>query len=249
LAAGYWGYLGLCDIPLRTYETAIDYIKTEIKPDIIFWTGDNPSHEFHLINQTESLVATKIITDSLKASFPNIPIFPVLGNHEKYPIDLFNTKEGAEKEFLSYFAELWKDWLNEDASAQFRKTGYYTQLLTPNSKDRVLVLNCMITDSLNFYIYGNNTDPLQQLKWMEEVLRFSEKNDERVFVVGHIPPGNSFFPSEYSKRYNALSDRFSNIIISHLYAHTHNDEFKIINDYFDESKIAGVVFAGPSLTS
>jgi sphingomyelin phosphodiesterase len=84
---------------------------------------------------------------------------------------------------------------------------------------------------------------------MEKVLREAEKNNEYVFIIGHIPPGDSTYLSQCSKRYNALVDRFSNIIRGQFYGHTHYDEFRIINEYFNHTNIAGLILTAPSLTS
>ena len=44
-AAGKWGSNeGVCDIPKETFEDMMSFIVSEIKPDLIFWTGDNSSH-------------------------------------------------------------------------------------------------------------------------------------------------------------------------------------------------------------
>jgi len=44
----------------------------------------------------------------------------------------------------------------------------------------------------------NNTDPLGQLKFLEETLLLSEKNKNDVIIIGHIPPGDVFSMSEWS---------------------------------------------------
>ena len=42
-AAGYWGDY-YCDMPAHTIEHMLDFIRTEIKPDFAFWTGDTIAH-------------------------------------------------------------------------------------------------------------------------------------------------------------------------------------------------------------
>lgn len=84
---------------------------------------------------------------------------------------------------------------------------------------------------------------------MEKVLRKSEKNGEFVYIIGHIPPGDSWYLSECSKRYNALIDRFSYLIKGQFFGHTHFDEYKLVHEYFNYSNIAGIIFAAPSLTT
>ena len=41
--AGYWGEYS-CDIPSSVLEHMLEFIKKEIKPELIFWTGDNSPH-------------------------------------------------------------------------------------------------------------------------------------------------------------------------------------------------------------
>ncbi len=44
-------------------------------------------------------------------------------------------------------------------------------------------------------------------------------------------------------------DRFSYIIRGQFYGHTHNDEFRVINSYFNHTIPVGIVFTAPSLTT
>ena len=38
-----WGEY-TCDVPKNTFDNTLDYIVNEVKPDVIFWTGDNSAH-------------------------------------------------------------------------------------------------------------------------------------------------------------------------------------------------------------
>ena len=84
---------------------------------------------------------------------------------------------------------------------------------------------------------------------MESLLRQSEKAGEYVFIIGHIPPGDSNYLTQCSKRYNALIDRFSYVIKGQFFGHTHYDEFKIVHEYFNYTNIAGLIFTAPSVTT
>jgi len=47
-AAGYWGSTGSnCDIPKRTFEAAMDFIASDVKPDYVIWLGDNSDHNIY----------------------------------------------------------------------------------------------------------------------------------------------------------------------------------------------------------
>lgn len=84
---------------------------------------------------------------------------------------------------------------------------------------------------------------------MEELLRKAEKDNEHVYIIGHIPPGDNTFMSECSKRYNALIDRFERVVKGQFFGHTHYDEFRVITEYFNKDRVVGVVHTVPSLTT
>ena len=43
-AASLYGEYG-CDLPTTTFELMLNYVNDEIKPDVVFWTGDAPPHD------------------------------------------------------------------------------------------------------------------------------------------------------------------------------------------------------------
>jgi len=86
--AGYWGALsgedGNCDIPTRTVQKSMEYIRDVIKPDYIIWLGDNSDHDVWKFDPEGHYKFTHTISDIIKEVFDEskIPIFPILGNHE-----------------------------------------------------------------------------------------------------------------------------------------------------------------------
>jgi sphingomyelin phosphodiesterase len=217
---------------------------------MIIWTGDNPPHNPWVDNKKEIYNITKVFIDLLYHKYNySGPVFPSLGNHEENVADQYNPyEEKNEKEFLVKMGSLYRIWLSDSEYNQFIQTGYYTTLYK-NTNLRIISINCFMCDVLNFYLIRNPTDPGNQFEWLENVLRDSEKNGEFVFIIGHIPPGDSTYLSQCSKRYNALVDRFSNIIRGQFYGHTHYDEFRIVKEYFNSTNIAGLILTAPSLTT
>jgi len=85
-----WGYpAGACDIPKKTFQSQLDYIVSEVKPDVVFWTGDNSSHNVWDNTQDEVIGYTETLTDMLKTAFKDtgITVLPVHGNHDTWPVD------------------------------------------------------------------------------------------------------------------------------------------------------------------
>jgi len=139
---------------------------------------------------------------------------------------------------------------------QFVKKGFYSKK-HQNSNLRIVSLNCFLCDTNNFFLIQDPTDPFKQVRnyvnskieWLESTLREIEKNNEVAFIIGHISPGDTTFLSECTKRYNAIADRFSHIIRGQFFGHSHNDEFKILREYFNRTKISSIVHLAPSLTT
>jgi len=144
--------------------------------------------------------------------------------------------------------EIFHMWIGKEESETFLQYGYFTTKLK-NSNLRIISLNCFLCDIFNFYLIKDPTDPFMQFEWLESVLRRAEKEGENVFIISHIPPGDTNYMSECSKRYIAIVDRFQNIIRGQYFGHTHYDEFKLIPEYFNPNKTVGVVLTAPSLTT
>jgi sphingomyelin phosphodiesterase len=229
-----------------------------IIPEIIIWTGDNPTHNLlNLSNQGGVLNITKILTDQInditKSLNYTIQIYPSLGNHEKFPNDILNPfDEYSLKQVYRAYGDIWRNWLGEEAYKTFIQFGYYSKL-HPNSNLRIISYNCLYCDSLNFYLIKNPTDPQLQIKWIEGELRKAENNNEFVYLISHIPIMDDFFLIQCSKRLRALMDRFSHIIRGHFTGHTHEDHVNLQEEYFPDEKgnrnITGAIFTAPSLTT
>lgn len=53
-------------------------------------------------------------------------------------------------------------------------------------------MNTQACDTLNFFLVRDPTDPEGMLAWMREELYSAENNNQDVYIIGHIPPGNQF---------------------------------------------------------
>jgi sphingomyelin phosphodiesterase len=246
--------MGKCDLPLRTLQNFVDHLYEKIKPDFIIWTGDNPSHtEYKIENQDEAINITRIFSNMLieKNQEYNltIPVYPVLGNHEKFPIDqFFPFDTNTENPLLIKIASSWKNFLIEEAYNSFIKYGYYTQKHL-NTNLRIICYNSLLIDILNFYLLKSTNDPNGQLIWLENTLKKAEKDNEIVYLIGHIPIADVTFNSESSKRYQILLDRYSNIIRGNFAGHTHFDEVKVMRSYYKSEETTGIIYIAPSLTT
>ena len=143
---------------------------------------------------------------------------------------------------------------------------------------RLISLNTNVCNNLNFWILLDFADPAKHLHWIYRNLHKAELNKEKVYIIGHLPPGRtncysqhnelmnkknyvgfstvSFFRSsdKWSHEYHRLVSRFNNTILGQFFGHTHFDEFEVF--YAPAAAAAAtdlphannVVYLGPSVT-
>lgn len=83
-AAAKWGDFN-CDLPVPTMQKMLDYMKNELKPDAIFWTGDTIPHNLETLNEKENIQIMKEVTKEVGDRLEGISIYPSIGNHDTYP--------------------------------------------------------------------------------------------------------------------------------------------------------------------
>lgn len=243
--AGYWGSKARCDIPPRTVELFMEQVR-DMNISLVLWTGDSPPHDIWRYTQDNHTSYAEIITGMFKKYLPNVPIFPVLGNHGCFPMDEF--LPGKEEWILNKYASFWKDFLDEEALKSFLINGYYSTILS-NTSLRLIGLNTQLGDILNFKTWGNVTDPGGMLEWLRTELQRAEEYDEKVFIFGHIAAGDHFTSSIWSMHYRVLVNRYRNIIMGQFFGHTHFDHFQLIKSLSNPDEYAGVINMSPSLTT
>ena len=245
--SGKYGFLGRCDASVELLESFMDKAY-ELNPDFIIWTGDNSPHNSKNASQNDNYEASIIVKNMLDEKFKNeIPIYPALGNHEKYPSDLYI---GDEAELLENYGQIFKDYFYEEQAFEtFRKYGYYTEKYKDTNL-RIVVLNCLLCDAWNFYIIGGRHEAAKkEFIWLEEVLRQAEKNGEYVYLIDHFPINSNFQLTECAQRLRALLDRFDYIIRGFFSGHTHLDDISPVRTYFEPKPIININYIAPPLTT
>ena len=247
IKSGKFGYLARCDCSLDLLDSFMEKAY-ELQPDFIIWTGDNSPHNSKNSSQEDNYEATIIIKNKLDEKFNfSIPIYPALGNHEKYPSDLYLN---SEQELLETYAEIFKDYFYEDqAYESFKKYGYYTEKYKDTNL-RIVVLNCLICDNFNFYIMGGRHRAAKdEFIWLEKVLRQAEEDGEYIYLIDHFPINSSFQSTECAQRLRALLDRFDYIIRGFFSGHTHLDDISPVKTFFEPKPIININYIAPPITT
>ncbi|XP_069830995.1 cyclic GMP-AMP phosphodiesterase SMPDL3A [Dendropsophus ebraccatus] len=244
----------MCDSPYGLILSSIQYIKSsEQKVDFMIWTGDSPPHV--PANELSTKMVIDIIgnmTSTIRSLLPDMLVFPALGNHDYWPQDQLPV---SGSEVYSGVAEFWKPWLCEEALSTFRKGGYYSQIYKSNGLShplRIISLNTNLYYSPNKETF-NMTDPADQFEWLEETLKLSRQNNEKVYIIAHVPIG--FLPftlgitamrETFNQKLVKIIRNYSDVISGQFYGHTHRDSIMIVLD--EKDKPVGSAFVAPAVT-
>uniref|UniRef100_A0A8C5K3B9 Acid sphingomyelinase-like phosphodiesterase n=1 Tax=Jaculus jaculus TaxID=51337 RepID=A0A8C5K3B9_JACJA len=241
----------LCDSPYQLILSAFDFIKNSgEEASFMIWTGDSPPHVPvpELSTDTVINVITNMTT-TVQSLFPDLQVFPALGNHDYWPQDQLPI---ASSKVYNAVANLWKPWLDEEAVSTLRKGGFYSQKVTSNPNLRIISLNTNLYYGPNVMTL-NKTDPANQFEWLESTLNHSQHNNEKVYIIAHVPVGylpySSGIPAMrqcYNEKLVNIFRRYSTVIAGQFYGHTHRDSLMVLSD--KEGNPVNSVFVAPAVT-
>nr|XP_023023027.1 sphingomyelin phosphodiesterase-like [Leptinotarsa decemlineata] len=253
ILSGRWGSYDKCDAPRNLIENMLKNIALQHWDiDYIIWTGDLPPHD--IWNQTKegNLEIIKETVQQMFNYFPNVPIFPAIGNHESVPAGNFappwmNTDDHSANWLYQTMADQWRRWLPSSTGNTVLHGGFYSVLLRPGF--RLISLNTNYCHTLSWWLLVNSTDPGKELKWLIHELQNAEDNGEKVHIIGHIPPGSFDCMKTWSSNFYSIVDRFQDTIVAQFYGHSHADEFELFYETQKYSRPIAVAYLGPSVTT
>ena len=189
------------------------------------------------------------LTQRIREYFPDIPVYPALGNEDSYCGDYQLQPKG---EFLRRTAGIWKGLLqngnDEQAFMQtFPNGGYYTASAPGTSKHRVVVLNTVFfsTDYRNQCGDSKDDPGVDQLRWLTAQLKDAAAKRDKVWLLYHIPYGIdaynsvigtggntvekvvSLWQAGYTETFLRLLAQYRDTILFMLAGHTHMDYFRL----------------------
>lgn len=122
----------------------------------------------------------------------------------------------------------WRRWLPASVSHTIRRGAFYSVLVRPGF--RIISLNMNYCNNKNWWLLLNSTDPATELQWFIYELQSAEFSNEKVHVIGHIPPGHSDCLKVWSRNYYRIISRYESTITAQFFGHTHFDEFEVFYD-------------------
>jgi sphingomyelin phosphodiesterase acid-like 3 len=251
------------DTPFTLFQSSLDAMRAHAAgAGFVTVSGDLVSHAFHCKYFTLFPKATpadyktfveKTITyvvDELDAAFPAVPVYVAMGNNdsdcEDYLIDAgspFLKETGMEVTKNFPAAE------RKDAETSFADEGYYSvSLPAPIQNARLLVLDDLFM-SKSYRTCAGVPDPkaaAPQIAWLAKQLADARAHKQKVWVMGHIPPGIDLYSTEKKmidfcagqKPVMFLSSEemadviapYGDVVQLAVFAHTHMDELRLLKD-------------------
>ncbi|XP_060778141.1 acid sphingomyelinase-like phosphodiesterase 3b [Neoarius graeffei] len=240
-----------CDSPWDLISSSVHAMKDILPdPDFIIWTGDDTPHvPNEKLGEEAVLRIIGNLTHIIKTLFPKTKVYSALGNHDYHPKSQLPP---TQSNIYEQIQKLWEDWLDPASRDTFKRGGYYTEKLLNQTGFRVLVLNTNLYYDQN-KITENIKDPADQFKWADQVLTEAAKNKEKVYIVGHIPPGffekkrhKPWFRPEFNQQYIKLIQKYHDIIIGQFFGHHHTDSFRMF--YGTSGSPISAMFLSPGVT-
>jgi sphingomyelin phosphodiesterase acid-like 3 len=199
------------------------------------------------------------VMDELRTTFPGVPVYVSLGNNDSgcgdYQLD-------ARSEFLAQTGKVIAVGLpaaqQPEALKQFGEGGYYSvTMASPMRNTRLIVVNDLFLSPKYSTCGGKpaTAAATEEMAWLERQLQDARQAGQRVWVMGHIPPGIDPF-STVAKFRDVCggqapvaflsSDKMADLLVNYadvvrlgIFGHTHMDEMRLLEREGGEPEAAG----------
>ncbi|XP_039596302.1 acid sphingomyelinase-like phosphodiesterase 3b [Polypterus senegalus] len=249
LSAGPFGDYH-CDSPWALIESSIKAMKQFFPtPDFIFWTGDDTPHVADSqLGSEKVFTIIQNLTTIINKTFPAVAVYSTLGNHDFHPKSQLPP---GYNDFYERIASLWGSWLG-NAQEKFKDGAYYKMTLSGQNKFHILVLNTNLYYEKNME-NENLEDPGNQFKWLENELSAAVNLKDKVYIIGHVPPGmfekkrdTFWFRPNYNKKYIEIIQKYHSAIAGQFFGHQHTDSFRMFYD--NKGNPISTMFLTPAIT-
>ncbi|KAJ7255864.1 sphingomyelin phosphodiesterase [Mycena haematopus] len=244
-----------CDSPWVLAKSMLEVISAQHTWSI--FTGDVVEAAVWAVNKSEVTSDLEVFNRELGVTL-NGPVFPAIGNHDSAPVNNFPLDatigfDGAQWVFDLEGKE-WAHWTNDTAANEVRHFSGSYSVTAPGTNLRIISINTVYWYKQNFWLYDSDTpvpDPRSILEFMVHELQAAEDAGQRVWIIGHMPPGSQDVFSDQSNYYNQVLQRYYNIIAGQFFGHTHYDQFEIAYSDYENRQAdtaVSVAWIAPALT-
>ena len=211
-----------CNSPPRLIHSFFKFLKTHRKPSMIIFGGDSVS----LPEKTDKayLKWMDYFMSTLSNIYPSTPILITLGNNEF--VHNYGSFDTDHHDF-HLFSQALSPYLKSDQIETIQKGGYYYHDL-PSQNLRIIVLNSIMYLTKMSRKNHNETDPWEQLSWLQSIIKDARRKKMEIILTMHAPP-NPISPEKPQSGWNQIYlNQFSRIIKKYnihqiLVGHSHLD--------------------------
>lgn len=252
-SAGFWGDYRDCDTPWHAVVNVMEQIRSQHEQiDAVYFTGDIVHHFTWDTTPESNEQSMREVFQLIKDRFAGIPFYPILGNHESHPANLFAPRgvpsELNSKYLYDYIIEEWGDWLPiESVRSTVSDGGYYT-VKSPLGH-RIVALNNNFCYVHNWWLLYSDDYFIDQLQWLHDTLLEAENADEKVHILAHVPSYDNYCYIGWTREYRRIVERFAHIIEAQFNGHSHVDEFNVYYRKDDPAVAVNVAWNGGSTTT
>jgi sphingomyelin phosphodiesterase acid-like 3 len=198
------------------------------------------------------------VMDELRASYPGMPIYTALGNNDSGCGD-YQLDTGSD--FLAQAGKVVAEALpaaqRDDVLKEFGQGGYYSVLMAePVQNTRLVVVNDLFLSPKYSTCAdkGDSSAGADEMKWLRQQLQEARQAGQRVWIMGHIPPGVDPFstvlklrdvcggqaPISFlsSDKMADLMTEFADVVHLGIFGHTHMDEMRLLETVGAEAQAA-----------
>jgi sphingomyelin phosphodiesterase acid-like 3 len=216
--------------------------------------GATPSDYQEFVLKTMSFVMGE-----LRSAFPGVPIYVALGNNDTacgdYQLD-------AGSDFLAQAGRIVSEGLppsqRQQVVKEFAEGGYYgIAMAEPMRSTRIIVLNDLFLSPRYRSCAGkpDSAAAAKEMFWLEQQLMQARQSGQRVWVMGHIPPGVDPYSTAArfrnvcggqapvlflsSNKMAGLLVEYADVVRLGIFAHTHMDEMRLLQPEGREPQAPG----------
>jgi len=175
----------------------------------------------------------KNVTKEIAEGLDDIAVYPTIGNHDTYPMDIIKAQEPRENDVINEWSPTWAQFIPDGKQLKsFLDYGYYSlplkkkdgALLGKGQIVKLISLNSNICYETNFETFAIFKDAGHQIQWLHNELLELEKVNGTAIILGHVP-NLSECTRQYGRRFHALMDRFQHIVRWSVFSHIHAEQF------------------------
>jgi sphingomyelin phosphodiesterase len=245
----------LCDAPVSLEKSMYAAIEAQFPcARFSIFTGDIVDHAVWNTTLPQNTIDINDAYSKMNASGMKL-VYGTVGNHEMSPTNLYQPIENGPRSEWVYdvLAQDWTPWIGVNSAADVQKFGAYATSYPYADNLRIISINTNLFYIDNYYLYTEpfHTDPSGQWAWLVSQLTAAEEAEQRVYIIGHMPPGATDAFHDGSSYFDAIVNRYSATIAAMFWGHTHTDQFEVSYGNYTARSAAGaaaVSYVVPSLT-